>query len=191
MLSHLLLRLRSWPALVMQLVGGWPDGPRICLYLPHILYLVAKLFEQCSSLLVIYWCYPSLTLLSSTLSGPIWWSRWYISFARHIFPTIIASYHQIADRPEHYIAPNLRTDEFLHSPLLHIQPSIPSILPTLHRRATWQMAPYWLCTPSDMANATEWAVHSSDMGITVEMAVDGHYKSNLPLVRWILMLTLC
>ena len=46
------LRLRSWPALVMQLVGGWPDGPRICLYMPHILYLVAKLFEQCSSYLL-------------------------------------------------------------------------------------------------------------------------------------------
>ena len=36
----------------MQLVGGWPDGPRICLYMPHILYLGAKLFEQCSSLVI-------------------------------------------------------------------------------------------------------------------------------------------
>ena len=43
-----LLRLKTRPALVMQLVGWWPDGPRICLYMPHILYLVAKLFEQCS-----------------------------------------------------------------------------------------------------------------------------------------------
>ena len=81
-----LLLLRSRPALVMQLVGGWPDGPRICPYMPHILYLVAKLFEQCSSLLVIHWCYPSLTLLSSTLSGPIWWSRWYILRTTYIRP---------------------------------------------------------------------------------------------------------
>ena len=49
-----LLRLRTRPALLMQLVGGWPDGPRVCQYMPHILYLVPKLFEQCSSLLVIY-----------------------------------------------------------------------------------------------------------------------------------------
>ena len=40
-----LLRLRARPALVIQLVGRWPDGPRICLYIPHILYLVTKLFE--------------------------------------------------------------------------------------------------------------------------------------------------
>ena len=43
-----LLRLRARPALVMQLVGGWPYRPRICLYMPHMLNLVAKLFEQCS-----------------------------------------------------------------------------------------------------------------------------------------------
>ena len=47
-----LLRLSARPALVMQLVGGWPDGPRICLYMPHIVYLVAKLFEQCSCYLM-------------------------------------------------------------------------------------------------------------------------------------------
>ena len=43
-----LLRLKTRLALVMQLVGGWPDGPCICLYMLHILYLVAKLFEECS-----------------------------------------------------------------------------------------------------------------------------------------------
>ena len=47
-----LFRLKTRPVLVMQLVGGWPDGPRICLYMPHILYLVAKLFEQCSCYLL-------------------------------------------------------------------------------------------------------------------------------------------
>ena len=40
-----LLRLRARMALGMQLVGWWPDGHRICLFMPHILYLVAKLFE--------------------------------------------------------------------------------------------------------------------------------------------------
>ena len=49
-----LLRLRTRPALVMQLVGGWPDGPRICLYMTHILNLVVKLFEQCSCYLSIH-----------------------------------------------------------------------------------------------------------------------------------------
>ena len=99
-----------------------------------------------------------------------------IYFARHIFPPIIASYYGIAVCHLHYIAPNLRTGEFQHSPLLPIHPSIPSILPTLHRRATWHMPATWqmpldcLCT-------------HSDMGITVEMAVDRHYKANLPLVR--------
>ena len=43
-----LLRLRTRPALVMQLVGAWPEGRRICPYMPHILYLVEKLFQQCS-----------------------------------------------------------------------------------------------------------------------------------------------
>ena len=32
----------------MRLGGGWPDGPQIWLYISHVLYIVAELFEQFS-----------------------------------------------------------------------------------------------------------------------------------------------
>ena len=154
-----------------------------------------KAFTQSSSLLVIYWCYPSLTLLSSTLLGPIWWCRWYICFARDIFCWWLLVITRL------WITSDI-TLLLTTGPLkFRIQPSvicIPRFLSLCqyytfvwhgicqrHGKwhhicyalpATWQLPLNCLCT-------------HSDMGITVEIAVDEHYLANLPVVCGILMLT--